>query len=300
MITSPLVVIVIINWNNAQDTIGCLDSLVNLNYPNYRILTVDNGSTDGSADSIANIFPDLFIIKLIENKGYGAGCNSGIVYAFDQLGALYCLLLNNDTVIEDRNFLNFLVDSAGKDESIGIVGPLICNYSPPHGIQSAGVHINLFLGNSRLITHLQPKPIWTDAIHGCAFLIKKEIYKKVGLFDEDFFLYWEETDYCFRVRQSGYRILVNPDIYILHKNSASSGKQTALYIYYYFRNRLRFMQKHAQPIHWIVLIMLLPLYTLVHIWKSYHEGNSPLRAIKAIWKASMDFNKGDFGKQWTQ
>jgi len=298
--TQPwLVAIVIINWNNAPDTIECLRSLVNLLYANYKVIVVDNGSKDNSLEMISRAFPDIVMIKFADNKGYGAGCNSGLRYAFEQLGAMYCLLLNNDTAIEDKYFLNCLVNSIQDDASIGIVGPLVRNYSPPHSIQSAGVQINLYIGNSQLITHTSQKPIWTDAVHGCAFLIKKEVFEKVGLFDENFFLYWEETDYCIRVRQAGYRILVNPETYILHKISASSGRQTALYLYYYFRNRLLLMRKHAQPVQWVILLVLLPLYILIHLWKSFREGNNLLMSAKAIWQACKDFNQSAFARRWS-
>jgi len=297
--TKPsLVAIVIVNWNNARDTIECLNSLSNLIYPNYKIIVVDNGSEDGSPEKIRGTFPNIDMINFIDNKGYGAGCNGGLRHAFEQLGAMYCLILNNDTAIEDKYFLDYLVDSIQRDASVGIVGPLVRDYSPPHDIQSAGIRINLYIGNSQLITRLNPKPIWTEAVHGCAFLIPKEVFEKVGLFDENFFLYWEEIDYFIRVRQAGYRILVNPDISILHKICASSGRQTALYIYYFFRNRLLLMQKHAKPIHWVVLLPLLPLYTLIHLWKSFRRGNNPLMSARAIWQACIDFNKGAFARRW--
>ncbi|MHB8134988.1 MAG: glycosyltransferase family 2 protein [Anaerolineaceae bacterium] len=289
--------IIIIIWNNYPDTKDCITSLTNINYSNYQIILVDNGSTDNSGIKVKEEFSDVIVVRNNENLGYTGGCNTGLIYACCELDTDYCLILNNDTVIKDEKFLDSLVTSAESQESIGIVAPLVYDYSSPQTIQSAGVRINLYTGRARLITKIGQKPIWTDAVHGCAFLIKRKVVDEVGGLDDQFYLYWEETDFCIRVKQAGYKIQINPDTYIFHKSGKTIGGRGETYSYYFFRNRLLLMRKHAKMKNWIVLCCLLPIYVLIHILKSVREGTPLLKAYKSIYEAWFDFTRCDFGRK---
>ena len=292
----PLVVIILVTWNNAEDALECLASLTRLDYTNHKVVVVDNCSTDGTSEHVRRAFPHALLIENTENLGYAGGCNAGLKFAFEELGAAYCLILNNDTVVQDSHFLDLLVSSAEQDTSIGIVAPLVLNLSPSPTIQCAGVWVNYYTGRARLITRIGQRPIWTDTVHGCAFMVRREVADRVGLLDERFYLYWEETDYCVRVGKAGYRLLINPVAHILHKSGGSIGGRSDLYTYYFFRNRLLFMQKHAKSVHWLVLMPLLPLYALVHIGKSFREGHNPISTSRAIWDAWKDFRMHRFGR----
>jgi GT2 family glycosyltransferase len=119
----PEVAIVILNWNNAPDTIACLESVAHLDYPNTRILVVDNGSTDGSADRIRQAHPSIPVLETGQNLGYAEGNNVGIAVALEQKAPYICIL-NNDIALRP-DFLTQLVAEAEADTSIGIVGPKI-------------------------------------------------------------------------------------------------------------------------------------------------------------------------------
>ena len=121
------VTIILLNWNGKEDTIECLESLKHITYPNYEILLVDNGSTDGSVECFRERYPGMEIIENGENLGFAEGNNVGIRRAMDE-GADYVLLLNNDTVV-DPEFLGELVKVGESDPKIGIVGPKICYYN---------------------------------------------------------------------------------------------------------------------------------------------------------------------------
>lgn len=246
----PLVYIIILNWNGYKDTIECLESLKKITYKNYEIVLIDNGSTDESVKILKSKYPDL---KLIENKtnlGFAGGCNIGIRYAL-KTNAEYIALLNNDTTV-DNKFLNELINTSINDESIGIVGPLIYYYKKPSTVWSSGAYkfdkynlkyIDFNYGKKDNKTLIEMRNV--DFVWGCCFLIKKSIFKKVGLLDEDYFMYTEDKDLCYRVTHAGYKLIVNPNSKIWHKVSSSSGGENNSLIYYYMsRNNILFINKH--------------------------------------------------------
>lgn len=300
MSSDKRVAVIIVVWNNYSDTRECLISLGNINYQKYEIVVVDNGSTDGSGAKIKENFPNVIVIRNEENLGYTGGCNTGIEFACREIDVDYCLILNNDTVIADDNFINTLVTSAETQEAIGIVAPIVYDFYSPHIIQSAGVHVNLFMGRARLITRLGELPIRVDAVHGCAFLVKRKVINVIGGLDDRFYLYWEETDYCLRVQKAGYRLLIIPEASIFHKSGKTIGGRGSLYTYYFFRNRLLLMKLHAHSRHWYILIPLLPIYALIHLVKSMREGNGFIQTGKIIIEAWQDFRSGNFGRRNTR
>jgi GT2 family glycosyltransferase len=296
MISEPLVSIVIVVWNNYPDTQECLNSLMRLNYLNYKIIVVDNGSTDNSGLLVKKNYYDIIVLQNNENIGYTGGCNTGLSYACYEMDADYCLILNNDTVIRDPNFLDTLTKTAEQHKEAGIVAPIVYDYADSNSIQSAGAQVNLFMGRARPIVEVNTNIIRSDAVHGCAFLVKRETIEDVGMLDDQFYLYWEEIDYCLRVKQAGYQILITPETSILHKSSRTIGGRGSTYTYYFFRNRLLLMRKHGRVYHWLFLISLLPLYALIHVFKSVREGNNFWEVGTMIKKAWQDFRRGNFGR----
>ncbi len=189
------VFIIILNWNGAKDTIDCLKSLENLDYPDFEILVVDNGSTDDSVlkikSQISNLKNKVVLIENKENLGFPAGNNIGIEYALE-CGADYALLLNNDTVA-DKNFLKEMVGVAENNEKIGILGPKIYFYDDPKRIWFAGGSFDWFRGSAHIgFGEIDFQKYQSEKevgfITGCAMLVKKEVFGKIGLLDERFFL----------------------------------------------------------------------------------------------------------------
>ena len=210
---------------------------------------VDNGSKDDSLIEIKKNFHNVKIIQNKKNLGFTGGSNVGIKCALKN-NADYVLLLNNDTIV-DRKFLSEMIKLTESDEKIGIVCPKVF-YSKPKIIQYAGLKFNLNTGNTLLIGNNERdngqfnEVLEMDFCGGTCMLVKKGVFRKIGLFDNRYFAYFEDTDFGFRARKAGYKIVFCPKARIWHKVSASSGGQSnPLKEYYMNRNNILFMKKHV-------------------------------------------------------
>jgi len=244
------VAIIILNWNGKKDTLECLDSLKKINYPNYKIIVVDNGSKEDSVKEIKRNFPKIEIIRNKKNLGFAEGSNVGIRYALKNK-ADYVLLLNNDTIV-DRKFLSEMMKVAESDEKIGLVGSKIYYDKLPDTIWFAGGVIELkkgifaHIGQGEKDSEKYSKLKESDYITGCSMLIKKEALKDIGFLDRDYFAYVEDADFCIRAKNAGYKLMFSPKSKIWHKVSFSSGGEDSLLkLYYKNRNKILFTRKHA-------------------------------------------------------
>jgi len=259
----PLVYIIILNWNGLNDTLECLESLMLIDYLNYRVIVVDNGSKNNEAGTIKKKFPQIGLIENKVNRGFVIANNQGIREALKN-NADYIFLLNNDTVVE-RDFLTKIVRYAEKNDKTGIIGPLI-KYYRSDKIWFAGGKISVFTGLSILIGKNQDigdfsmkKPYNADYIAGCALLIKREVIERIGLLDPIYFAYYEEADWCFRAKRAGYEIVLFPTSIIEHKKSASIGirgsnKLTSFQAYLLARNVIIFGRKNLAGIEKVTFL----------------------------------------------
>lgn len=298
--------IIILNWNGKKDTIECLNSIAKIDYPDYQVIVVDNGSTDGSPTVIKGMFPAITVLENKENLGFAGGNNVGIRFALNQ-GADYILLLNNDTIVEP-DFLNTLIRVAETDERIGILGPKIYFFSDPSRFWHIGGKIDWRLGRASYrgygqIDYGQLDMIEdVDYVTGCALLVKKDVFETVGLLDEQYFLYYEEIDFCIRAKKVGFRVVYVPEAKIWHKAFASSGGETApIYVYYTTRNRLLFMRKYMTDSRWILFLICFFFNSILRrtifiFIKSRWRGKS----LKALWSGWRDFHRNRFyrGPDW--
>jgi len=250
----PFVNIIILNWNGYKDTIECVESLYKINYKNYKIIIVDNGSADESVKILKNKFPQIKLIENEKNIGYAEGNNVGIRFALGNK-AEYILLLNNDTVVGSQ-FLKELVDTAEKKNIIGIVSPIIYYFSKPDIVWSTGRYKN-YSGLYPYIDYEYSKKDKgqyassqaVDGVTGCCILVKRDVFEKIGYLDKDYFLYVEDTDFCIRVKRAGYNIVYNPKAKVWHKVSASSGgEENNTKDYYLNRNLILFARKNLRGI----------------------------------------------------
>jgi GT2 family glycosyltransferase len=249
-IAEPNVVIVVLNWNGKRVTVECLKSLKEIDYSNYQILLVDNGSTDGSQECFRARYPEIVLLENEANLGFAEGNNVGIRCAMDW-HADYILLLNNDTTVHE-SFLSELVQVAESGSKIGFVGPKVY-FDECHGrrdvIAFAGGRINLWIGKARNIGQGEKDVGQYDDIkavsyiQGACLLAKREVVLRIGLLDSLFFAYWEETDWCMRGYRAGYLSVFVPNAKIWHKVATSS--RGARRMYYMTRNRFWFVKKHA-------------------------------------------------------
>lgn len=259
----PKVYIITLNWNKKEDTIECVESLKKLAYPNYKIVVVDNGSTDGSAKAIKARFPEVFLIENKKNLGYALGFNRGMKFAYKN-AADYFLILNNDTVIDPKALIE-LVKTAETHSAIGFVSGKAYYYNDPlklqtvgkksHPIYLVGKHIGLGEYDKGQYDEIREY----DFIDDVFLLVKKEVYEKVGGYDENFFLHWEETDWCARVRRAGFKIFYNPKAKIWHKGLlTTSDGITSFAFFYVTRNQIPFMWRNAN--RWQFAVFTLELF----------------------------------------
>jgi len=223
----PPVWIVVLNWNGWQDTLACLDSLSQLDYPSAHIVVVDNASADDSVVRLREAYPDLHLIVADDNLGFAGGNNLGIAEAL-RASARYIWLLNNDTVV-DPQALTALVDTAESDPNIGIVGSKIYYFDQRDVLWYAGGeitpkgpvrHRGLDVRDEGQFDRTED----VDFVTGCSLLIRAQTVATVGLMRDEYFLYWEEVDWNERVRVAGQRIVYEPRSVLWHKVSASLGE----------------------------------------------------------------------------
>jgi GT2 family glycosyltransferase len=241
--STPRVTCIVLNWNGWQDTINCVAALKRSTYADLTILIVDNGSTNDSIVRIRDVYPEILLIESGKNRGFAGGNNLGIRYALTR-GADYIWLLNNDTQ-PDANALTALVSKALSDRRIGAVAS-ICYYADdPSRVEAwGGARVNLWLGYGRNSTTQRPDD-WFDSLNGTSMLVSRLAMQHAGLLDEGFFLYWEDTEFCLRLRKNGWRIAAAPDSRVLHKVNASTGGNRIVLDRYQTASGLRLLKLHS-------------------------------------------------------
>jgi GT2 family glycosyltransferase len=246
----PRICVIVLNWNGKQDTLACLASLSQLNYSNFEIVVVDNGSTDDSVSAIREHFPSVRVVETGRNLGYAGGNNVGIREALRQ-GSDYFLLLNNDTVVDPELLNEFLAGAESRRDG-GMFGGKIYLHSEKKQIWYAGGKWD----DSRLwLTHAGRGElddgdkfnefVETDFVTGCALFVKREVVEAIGLLEERFFLVFEEADWCYRARRQGYKCFFVPRAVLWHKTAASfNGEHSPLRTYFSYRNRLLWAERN--------------------------------------------------------
>jgi hypothetical protein len=270
-INMPFVSIIITNWNGCSDLVNCLVSVKGLDYPAYEIIVVDNASTDGSQETVKARFPEVKLIENKENSGNAEGINIGIRKAMEGKPD-YVLILDNDVKVE-KKILSELVKMAETDPKIGIVGPKIY-YFDSNKISFAGGKLDwlegaVHIGDGRIDNGEYDEKKDVIFITGCAILARKEVIKKIGLFNGDFFAYYEDVDFCLRAKKAGYRIVYSPTAVMWHKVGATANrarsKISAFQLYLGTRNKIISVKDNYMPLSygWFLMKQVLifsPIY----------------------------------------
>lgn len=253
----PEVTVIILNTNELHHLSDCLPSVLSQDYPNYRVVVVDNASTDGSIEYVSSNFPVVEIVKNKENLGYAGGNNVGFKHARGK----YVAVLNPDTIV-DKNWLSELIKHLEEDERIGVATSRILIYKS--GLVNACGNIAHYTGldfcrglNEPASRYIRPEKV--GALSGCAFVIRKELLDRLGGFDPDFFLYLEDVDLSWRVRLAGYDILYVPTSIVHHKFKLSIAPWKHFYLE---RNRHLMLLKNLSP---KLLLVMLPALLLTEI-----------------------------------
>jgi len=312
VISSPCVFIIVVNWNGVADTLECLESLRHLDYPNFQVVLVDNASVDDSVEIVRRKAPSTRIIANTRNLGFTGGNNVGIRYALEN-GADYVWLLNNDTIV-DRNALSSFLKAADSDPAIGILGSKIYYYSERSVLSFAGATIDWGKGRSPHVGRGESDRGQYDTVRdvervsGCSMLVKKDVCDRVGLLDDDFFLYAEDVDWCVRARIAGFRCVYVPASMVFHKEAASmkakDGKST-LFLYYNTRNFLKMITKHHRFPTRECLVMKVIFQNLRHrkrgllkmVLSGFDRSVVPGPEDKAIFFGIRDFLSNRMGRR---
>ena len=244
---NPLVSIITVNFRQADVTVDLLQSIEKNSYKNVEVIVVDNGSLEDCSAVFTQAYPSVKNIVSAENLGFAGGNNLGIAAATGD----YLFFINNDTILTD-GLIESLLSRFLTNVNIGVVSPKIRYYDNPTVIQYAGfTEMNSLTGRNEAIgknetDNGQHDTAHTTAYaHGAAMMVSREVVENVGGMPEDFFLYYEELDWCAQIKRAGFDIWYEPTGLIYHKESAAVGKMSPLKIYYITRNRLLFMRRNV-------------------------------------------------------
>lgn len=283
--------IIILNWNNSPDTIATVQAIRGWKRLTPVIWVVDNGSEDDSVERIQRECPSVRLLLSYHNRGFAAGNNMAIRQVMAKGQSASFLLLNNDAVIEEIG-VRRLLDTLERTGA-GIVGPLLHDPPPTMGLQAAG-GIN---PTWRIDTHLhyipdESAPYPVDYVPGTAILIAAEVFERIGLLDEEYFISGEIADFCLRARRHGYRPLIDPKVTVYHDTGRSSELRVAFYAYYFLRNRFLFVRKFYPRLRWL-LVLRWTLFGLMSVVTSWLQGNQ--RRARALLLGLRHGLSGQFG-----
>jgi GT2 family glycosyltransferase len=244
---SPSVHIVILNWNGLSDTLECLSSLKNLSYPSVNAIVVDNASRDDQAARIAEAFPAATVLRQTENLGFCGGCNVGIRHALAN-GADYVMLLNNDTLVPPDLLEKLLAGLDGLEDA-GAVSPIILEHPETEKIwfsrarwEAAEAQFRLARPGEKYEDFAGREPYRSDFACGCCLLAPARVFAEMGLLDERYFAFYDEAEWCARLREKGLESYVVPAAFMYHKVSRSTPSLVSTYLL--ARNRLLWMTEN--------------------------------------------------------
>ncbi len=297
----PLASIVVVCLNQVEMSRQCLASLFQQDYPNFEVIVVDNGSQEDIAGMVGREFPQARFIRLPENLGFAGGYNRGMQAARGEFVAI----INNDALAEPR-WLSEMIQTAEKNDSIGLVASRIIDGNDPRILDSFGVAMAMDgMSRQRMRGSAQPpeKPVEEVLLaSGCACMFRREALKAAGYFDEDFFAYCEDSDLGLRLAWAGYRTLAAADAVVYHHYSRTTGKFNSKKVFWVERNHYWLALKNFP----FGLLCLVPFFTIYrYLVQAYvvlfrvgdlsgfvdapGGGNS---VIKAILQAHLSFWKG--------
>lgn len=290
----PRVTIIILNYNGLSLTEDCLRSLQEVDYPEWRAIVVDNGSARDERRELEARFGGRFeFIRSETSLGYCGGNNLGMRRALEG-ECDYLLWLNNDTTV-DRGFLDELVGLMEAHPRAGAANPKILRHDDPSRVDAMGGDLNLWI--ARHVNYRRPRDVVrTDLrfVHGAAYFLRREAAEQIGYLDEDFFAYWEESDYCLRLRRAGWHLACTPRSIVYHKGGQTTGFLSNTYVYYMIRNGFLCMRKNGRWYQWPSFTLCF-LATSVAKYAVYLLLTRP-RDLHIVFDAIGDFLGGRLGR----
>jgi GT2 family glycosyltransferase len=284
--TEEIQLSIIIVTHNAKDFLrNCLKSVFDrIKNLSFEVFVIDNASSDGTFEMLKNEFPQVKVIFSKENLGFAKANNLAIKEAKGK----YIFLLNPDTILLDENFEK-LIDFAEKNPDVGAIGPKVLNsdltiqHQCKRGFPTPWNTLCYFLGLAKifpkskvfagyLLTYLDTEKIQeVDSLSGCAMLVKRDVIEKVGMIDEDYYLYGDDLDWCYRIKSGGWKVVYFPETKIIHYGGrGGTGKKPYFNIYHFYKSAFIFYRKHPAKkyfflINWLVYLGIFLRFLMVII-----------------------------------
>lgn len=280
----PRVVGIVLNYNGREVTLEAVGSLLGMTYRPFDLLVVDNGSTDGSYEAVAEAFPGVTQIRTAENLGPAGGLNLGLRWALDR-DYDYLLVLNNDIEV-DPAMLAEMVAVAESDPGIGCVGPKGYYYEDRERIWSAGGRLRFReamtreRGEGEMDRGQYDRDGEVDYVNGCAMLVKRQAVEAAGLWDSLFFLGLEDADFCMRVKARGYTCHYAHRARLWHMVSYATGVYTPGRTFNTGRNTALFLRRYAGPRGWLTSLFWIAVSLPVAFVRELPRGNAGAVAAK--------------------
>jgi hypothetical protein len=252
--THPKVIVLILSYNGKHQHLldDSVSSYLANDYPNFEVVVIDNGSTDGTSEYVQKKWPEVFVLRTEKNLGYSGGFNFGLEYAFGEQNADYVLITNND-VQADSKVITELIKVAEQGSKIGFVIGKVYYFARPNTLQTVGKKYDPILFNAGHIGNREKdegqydkieERAWCDDIY---WLVKRELYEKTGGYDTELAFQAEDFEWQVRAKKLGYKIMYTPHAKLWHKESMTIGKTSPFKAYYDARNPLIVHFKHRTP-----------------------------------------------------
>lgn len=260
----PETSVIIPNWNGRDLLDTCLSSLRRQTYRNFEIIVIDNGSSDDSIQFIESFYPEVRVVKLQENKGFCVAVNCGIKLAWGK----YVALLNNDTETHPE-WLRELVKALEENPGVGFCASKMVNFFERNKIDNAGDKLSFYgsiVGKNEIDSGQYDQPRFLFSACAGAAIYRREMFEDIGLFDEDFFAYYEDIDLGMRAQLRGYKCLFVPTALVYHIHQATSDRMPTKRFIYAQRNII-FVHLKNMPL--VMLLKILPAFLTTHILVSF-------------------------------
>jgi GT2 family glycosyltransferase len=296
---TPVVHAATINWNKFEETAACVQSLRESEYPVARILVLDNGSTDGSGDRLERELrgPGVAVVRNRENEGYARGMNACLREALAS-GADLVFSVNNDTEVDAR-CVGRLVAALAADPGAVLAGPAILFHARPDTVWQGGGSFSFWRaglsvpGKGRPATELPERAERVSFLTGCAVLVARRAYERVGYLDPDFYFYAEDVDFDLRLREAGMHLVFVPGARVRHKIGDVARDRTSPFVLYHLGRSwaLLFRKRFRGPYRWYGIALQYLLYTPHRIWQML-RGGAPGESLRAWFLGLHDGARG--------
>ncbi len=289
--------VAVLHYQDTEQTRACLKSIQKLDFPHFQTLIMDNCSPDQASFVLESEFPESHYFRQAENLGFAGGANAAVNYCIEH-GARWIWLLNNDTEL-DKDSLSVLYRAAQKEPSAGILGASVYTPTANGLVRSGSGQIDFLRAKTfeKGIVDEQEETIACQWLSGCNMFFRASAFQELKGFDESFFLYFEDTDLCWRMNHANWTCLLVPGAKLKHQGNASTQGKLAIWrAYYYTRNRLLFFLKAKRGIAALPILFSIGAHMLRHSIVLPFRGENGKRQLKAELLGLNDYICGKFGK----